>query len=157
MGTDLHNWGFTSTTRLDSYARWLADEDLSGTYERYRHAIEALDRADGRRWVLKAPAHTAELDHLVGAFPGAVVVHLHRDIVDTVASGASLFATFRSMYSDEVDAADVGRFQRDQTELWFRRAVQVRATEGVARSEEHTSELQSLMRISYAVFCLKKK
>src|SRR3546814_1628142 len=29
--------------------------------------------------------------------------------------------------------------------------------EAVARSEEHTSELQSLMRISYAVFCLKKK
>src|SRR3546814_5032593 len=28
---------------------------------------------------------------------------------------------------------------------------------GTARSEEHTSELQSLMRISYAVFCLKKK
>src|SRR3546814_4148113 len=28
---------------------------------------------------------------------------------------------------------------------------------GVLRSEEHTSELQSLMRISYAVFCLKKK
>src|SRR3546814_6931730 len=28
---------------------------------------------------------------------------------------------------------------------------------GLTRSEEHTSELQSLMRISYAVFCLKKK
>src|SRR3546814_4448999 len=28
---------------------------------------------------------------------------------------------------------------------------------GESRSEEHTSELQSLMRISYAVFCLKKK
>src|SRR3546814_5886497 len=34
-------------------------------------------------------------------------------------------------------------------------APRTRATE--ARSEEHTSELQSLMRISYAVFCLKKK
>src|SRR3546814_7237865 len=35
----------------------------------------------------------------------------------------------------------------------------VRAHERVSRkrSEEHTSELQSLMRISYAVFCLKKK
>src|SRR3546814_1819011 len=33
--------------------------------------------------------------------------------------------------------------------LWSRRVD--------ARSEEHTSELQSLMRISYAVFCLKKK
>src|SRR3546814_4383400 len=31
------------------------------------------------------------------------------------------------------------------------------AEEGVKRSEEHTSELQSLMRISYAVFCLKQK
>src|SRR3546814_9519408 len=33
----------------------------------------------------------------------------------------------------------------------------VMGVHGVARSEEHTSELQSLMRISYAVFCLKKK
>src|SRR3546814_15400256 len=33
----------------------------------------------------------------------------------------------------------------------------IAATESVLRSEEHTSELQSLMRISYAVFCLKKK
>src|SRR3546814_4440958 len=31
------------------------------------------------------------------------------------------------------------------------------ATAATTRSEEHTSELQSLMRISYAVFCLKKK
>src|SRR3546814_1732847 len=31
------------------------------------------------------------------------------------------------------------------------------AVAGMDRSEEHTSELQSLMRISYAVFCLKKK
>src|SRR3546814_2163750 len=31
------------------------------------------------------------------------------------------------------------------------------ATVRLSRSEEHTSELQSLMRISYAVFCLKKK
>src|SRR3546814_3580229 len=33
----------------------------------------------------------------------------------------------------------------------------VKFTRGAVRSEEHTSELQSLMRISYAVFCLKKK
>src|SRR3546814_3385630 len=34
---------------------------------------------------------------------------------------------------------------------------EARAKLGDERSEEHTSELQSLMRISYAVFCLKKK
>src|SRR3546814_4505657 len=32
-----------------------------------------------------------------------------------------------------------------------------RYSRSIRRSEEHTSELQSLMRISYAVFCLKKK
>src|SRR3546814_1840039 len=36
-------------------------------------------------------------------------------------------------------------------------AALVAGTTTVGRSEEHTSELQSLMRISYAVFCLKKK
>src|SRR3546814_1856621 len=35
--------------------------------------------------------------------------------------------------------------------------LQLAAGHVVLRSEEHTSELQSLMRISYAVFCLKKK
>src|SRR3546814_2577363 len=37
------------------------------------------------------------------------------------------------------------------------RAMSMRTAEWMLRSEEHTSELQSLMRISYAVFCLKKK
>src|SRR3546814_1326648 len=36
-------------------------------------------------------------------------------------------------------------------------AARRRAAAAPGRSEEHTSELQSLMRISYAVFCLKKK
>src|SRR3546814_9561508 len=35
--------------------------------------------------------------------------------------------------------------------------ISAEGTDGDTRSEEHTSELQSLMRISYAVFCLKKK
>src|SRR3546814_3053632 len=35
--------------------------------------------------------------------------------------------------------------------------IKQQLSEAEQRSEEHTSELQSLMRISYAVFCLKKK
>src|SRR3546814_5051518 len=37
------------------------------------------------------------------------------------------------------------------------REITIAPGAGTGRSEEHTSELQSLMRISYAVFCLKKK
>src|SRR3546814_1124536 len=40
---------------------------------------------------------------------------------------------------------------------WPTSALKFSVTERDVRSEEHTSELQSLMRISYAVFCLKKK
>src|SRR3546814_3124912 len=50
---------------------------------------------------------------------------------------------------------DLARTEDDALDVLVggRRAVRHDA----ARSEEHTSELQSLMRISYAVFCLKKK
>src|SRR3546814_4617408 len=40
--------------------------------------------------------------------------------------------------------------------FWQRSQITRPRDREVARSEEHTSELQSLMRISYAVFCLKK-
>src|SRR3546814_4448815 len=54
-------------------------------------------------------------------------------------------------------------FERGDGELWFvigdvsDKGVPAALFMARTRSEEHTSELQSLMRISYAVFCLKKK
>src|SRR3546814_9073171 len=52
-------------------------------------------------------------------------------------------------YGSDSDVANyrVRNFNTDNTKIFSLNAV---------RSEEHTSELQSLMRISYAVFCLKK-
>src|SRR3546814_3916353 len=50
------------------------------------------------------------------------------------------------LVDDQQRVGDLGAHDRQQRERRFG-----------ARSEEHTSELQSLMRISYAVFCLKKK
>src|SRR3546814_1873328 len=41
--------------------------------------------------------------------------------------------------------------------LGYTCSISFQVTSGTSRSEEHTSELQSLMRISYAVFCLTKK
>ncbi|WP_408066286.1 sulfotransferase family protein [[Mycobacterium] nativiensis] len=132
MGTTLRNWAFSSNTRLDSYAEWLAGQSFATEYAQHRRNLVVLDDGDGRRWLLKAPAHTAELDHLAATYPGACIVHLHRDIVETVTSGASLFATFRSTYSDHVDGHDVGRFQTEQTELWLRRALAFRDSPAAA-------------------------
>src|SRR3546814_8562645 len=47
--------------------------------------------------------------------------------------------------------------ERGALDLSALRVVVLDEADEMLRSEEHTSELQSLMRISYAVFCLKKK
>src|SRR3546814_8041889 len=63
------------------------------------------------------------------------------------------------------DAARIYQFTRDQQDEYAIRSL-ARANMAISsgafareivRSEEHTSEIQSLMRISYAVFCLKNK
>src|SRR3546814_4648286 len=59
---------------------------------------------------------------------------------------------FRSFLDDCMDFFELKFFP-----VFFDEPVQPCAVEAADRSEEHTSELQSLMRISYAVFCLKKK
>src|SRR3546814_8243996 len=64
----------------------------------------------------------------------------------------SHYAT-RNASSQPLDSMAVGPFTALQRALEARESQE----EKVERSEEHTSELQSLMRISYAVFCLKKK
>src|SRR3546814_4438099 len=60
---------------------------------------------------------------------------------------------FRSVARPEL----VGEMARQFGDQCVVGAVDARAATPGRRSEEHTSELQSLMRISYAVFCLKKK
>src|SRR3546814_1487412 len=51
---------------------------------------------------------------------------------------------------DDLKGNPIGVGTADGAEVGFAQTI-------LSRSEEHTSELQSLMRISYAVFCLKKK
>src|SRR3546814_2865520 len=69
------------------------------------------------------------------------------------------------MYGVLTDPDDKGERDYHWGDMWHyaiarmvvaARAAGLRPIDG-PRSEEHTSELQSLMRISYAVFCLKKK
>src|SRR3546814_6435382 len=65
----------------------------------------------------------------------------------------------RPMGSGNWALYDLERDPAEQTNLATSFPERVGAMAGVwnRRSEEHTSELQSLMRISYAVFCLKKQ
>src|SRR3546814_3888658 len=66
-------------------------------------------------------------------------------------------ASERRAHRRHADRAVVGNVRLQAGAALLARHGFVRLHEPLLRSEEHTSELQSLMRISYAVFCLKKK
>src|SRR3546814_3834867 len=85
--------------------------------------------------------------------------------------GAALMSGFYLMHRgwQEADISAREEYSRRDAWVWLIEACCFRLTDNenlafasnvsgtVMRSEEHTSELQSLMRISYAVFCLQKK
>src|SRR3546814_7256545 len=80
----------------------------------------------------------------------------------TLAPGSNGVGTLTIAGGLSLDAASGGEFpqhivQDAAVHIIFDLVRRIDAAERVERSEEHTSELQSLMRISYAVFCLKTK
>src|SRR3546814_1560292 len=90
------------------------------------------------------------------------------DVVDRPAGGfdrtadAVLASVFVDQAADRpaggvVDTGDAASADGDELLVLRLRAAGGPDRRGQRRSEEHTSELQSLMRSSYAVFCLKKK
>src|SRR3546814_1296012 len=77
----------------------------------------------------------------------AILEHVLRGLALNRHPGWNFPGNFLQISFDEVEL--------DSSTLSLATGPHTSASEG--RSEEHTSELQSLMRISYAVFCLKKK
>src|SRR3546814_4178981 len=106
------------------------------TFELQGRAFETADVRDLNDWHAKLNGMLRNLhdDRL------SIWTHLVRARVEQYPGG-----NFRSRFARDLDAAYFARMNKER--LFINRF----------RSEEHTSELQSLMRISYAVFCLKKK
>src|SRR3546814_5970086 len=106
------------------------------------------------------------------AFFGGSAGIIYKQFAITIVSAMTLSVIVALVFTPALCAtmlrpSDVDHQQKKGFFGWFNRMFDrgtARYERGVAgilrrrgRSEEHTSELQSLMRISYAVFCLKKK
>src|SRR3546814_2298302 len=119
----------------------LIESRISGGGDAQRKALSPpLAEAVGLVRDGKAPPDdfVARMNAADDGAPGSWRRLVQRDLASLIADALALWAEIRSL-----DAAlDTGAPLSSALE---------------ARSEEHTSELQSLMRISYAVFCLKKK
>src|SRR3546814_1528663 len=87
----------------------------------------------------------------------AFVDHLDRDIEDHRKADIGDPAIALDIFGDDIRRDTHQRHREDQPDDQYAGMLARGAGHREHRSEEHTSELQSLMRISYAVFCLKKK
>src|SRR3546814_3992483 len=80
-----------------------------------------------------------------------------------VISGFSSLARREYPKRNEVRQNELTNFHKSSARAWLCESesksagFRTQTAKSLCRSEEHTSELQSLMRRSYAVFCLKKK
>src|SRR3546814_10674334 len=105
--------------------------------------------------------------NIVDADTGEVVAHANDEITESVLSAlrAANVRDIQTLYTNDLDRGPYisQTLRTDETadQMAARVAIYRMMRPGEPptedRSEEHTSELQSLMRISYAVFCLKKK
>jgi sulfotransferase family protein len=107
---------FDTMYRVPSYRAWFLKQDLLPAYEFHHRFLQHLQtRRAASRWVLKAPAHMFALPALLKMYPDALFVQVHREPLKAVASVSSLIAILRSVFSQHVDPAEVGR---DAMQYW---------------------------------------
>src|SRR3546814_6324153 len=122
---------------------WSSDVCSSDLDSQLQTGIQAAQRA-----ALDMDEQCKRLARMQGGLVWKALVAL--TIGSLLAAGGSGYIAWKSMH--EVRRAEFGQDILQATQS----GVLTRCGDAL-RSEEHTSELQSLMRISYAVFCLKKK
>jgi hypothetical protein len=127
------SWMPESAASVPGYAKWLDEQDLTPSYRYLADLLRFLQwqkRESGRpadaRWVLKSPFHLAYVDALFDVFPGARVIQTHRDPLETIPSGASMYRALHELNADHVDPAVVGDKVRRRFAGALSRCMQVR-------------------------------
>ena len=115
-----------ATLSVPRYSAWLRDTDQRPSYRMFRRAIQLLLWQRPGRWLGKTPHHLENLDALLDVFPDAKIIQTHRDPVRVVASYASMMAHGRAVFSDRVDANEVGAQLAGRAVRAVTRAMEVR-------------------------------
>ena len=116
-----------ATLHVPTYAAWLETQDLEPSYRYLRRLLKLLTwQRGGDYWVLKTPNHMEYLRELLAVFPDALIVQTHRDPQATMGSFCSMVAHGRGVFSDEVDAREVGSHWLRKVSRMIDRSLSVR-------------------------------
>jgi hypothetical protein len=123
---------FNAYADIPSYMQWLDAQDQTPVYAYLKRMMKFLQwqkRQRGitaERWVLKAPHHLLRMEILLKMFPGAQIIHTHRDPTQSVPSMASFAHTLWGIYSDRADPLSAGREWNDVLRRAMAHTMQVR-------------------------------
>jgi hypothetical protein len=100
--------------RVPTFFEWLTAQSQVPQYEYLRTLLQHQQWLDGgggnRPWVLKSPMHLGRIDALLEVFPGATLVHCHRDLATSMLSICNLVEAARRIRTNDVDAIELGEF-----------------------------------------------
>jgi hypothetical protein len=123
-----------SSANVPSYRAWIDRQDQRAQYAFLKKLLQYLQWQKRRRgeragrWVLKAPTHQGNLDRLFETFPGAVVIHTHRDPVETIASVASMYFSLWGLNTDAPDPIEIGNQVLERYARAAERSMELRET-----------------------------
>lgn len=112
---------FASSFEAPRYSEWLLQQSEAASYRRYADVLRLIGLgAPDRRWLLKNPGHTWELESLFEVFPDACVVQTHRTPLKALPSLCSVLEVSRGIYHGAQVRPE--RIGPDEAAKW-RRAV----------------------------------
>jgi len=97
--------------RVPSYSAWRESCDMTTAYRFHERFLKLLQwRCPPRVWQLKSPVHLHSFEALLEVYPDACFVMTHRDPAEVLPSACSMWRVTMSLYSDDVDPHELGRF-----------------------------------------------
>ena len=125
-----------ATMLVPEYSAWLERQDQEPAYRTMKRLLLLLQWQKGRgrtHWVLKSPHHMEWLDVLARVYPGARIVHTHRDPLRNLASFLSMAYHAMHIFSAVVTPAEVGAFWTRKIARMVERAMAFRQADGASQ------------------------
>ena len=129
LGLTFNSIIFNTLFPVSGYCNWYLEKQGSiQKYREYHWLLQYFQSLEPeRRLILKAPAHTGNLNALKGEIPQAMIIQTHREPVTCISSVCSLLYTYFRGASDEFDIEQqLVNPTLNTYESWFRRSIAYR-------------------------------
>lgn len=127
MALDFRSPMFEASAKLPSYSRYLAECDMTTTYQYHRRVLQLLQwHCPPTTWWLKTPSHMQHIDELDAVYPDALFIMTHREVSKVLPSVCALMSALSSPIAETPDPAYFGTLMSNTLEQNLKRLIAFR-------------------------------